>query len=121
MKAVKRGCGRFAPPKTAFKAAPFFGSYATTGAPGGASAETGLGTQQNGTGAAGAGAGAGAGTTGVAGDGTTGAGTTGQGTTGGGGGGAGNGNGGFDPDLYETPPQQAPQTDSAAGGAGAPG
>ena len=33
MKGVKRGCGGFPKPKTAFQAAPFFGKYATTGAP----------------------------------------------------------------------------------------
>lgn len=116
MKAVKRGCGNFPKPKTAFKAAPFFGKYATTGAPGGSSTgQQGYGTQ-NGTGTpaptgTGAATGGGGGTTG----------TSAPTSNGGGGGGGNNGNGGFDPDLYETPPQQAPQVDSAAGGAGAPG
>ena len=38
MKGVKRGCGGFPEPKTPFKAAPFFGRYSSTGAPGGPAA-----------------------------------------------------------------------------------
>lgn len=137
MKAVKKGCGSFPKPKTPFKAAPFFGKYASTGAPGGKDGED----DQYGPGATGT---TGGGTTG---GGTTGGGTTGGGTTGGGndagtggggggntgtsngggtgGGGAagggtggGNGGGGYDPDLYETPPQGTPATGGATGGAG---
>ena len=37
------------------------------------------------------------------------------------GGGGGNGNGGFDPDLYETPPQAEPNTQAPVGAAAAPG
>jgi penicillin-binding protein 1A len=136
MKAVHRGCGGFPTPKTPFKSAPFFGKYATTGAPGGRADETGYGTQNGagttapdgtgGTGAGGAGAGTGAAGVGTPGAGTqNGAGTTGAGNTGNTGAGAqgtaGGGNGGgYDPDLYETPPQAAPPAGAggATGGAG---
>ncbi|HWT93688.1 MAG TPA: transglycosylase domain-containing protein, partial [Solirubrobacteraceae bacterium] len=79
MKAVKKGCGDFAKPKTAFKAAPFFGKYASTGAPGGGDDDDQTGTNGTTPGA------------GAAGGGTTGGGTTGDGTTGSGTGGGGNG------------------------------
>jgi penicillin-binding protein 1A len=108
MKAVKRGCGGFPKPKTPFQAAPFFGKYATTGAPAGGNS----GYDQNGQFAQGGG-GTGAyvpdprsgNETGRGGGGGGGGTTGGQGA----GGGAGT-NGGYDPDLYETPPQAAPET-----------
>jgi penicillin-binding protein 1A len=124
MKAVKRGCGDFKKPDAPFKAAPFFGKYATTGAPGresgGANGQFGGNgsyvpdprSEGDGTGGTQNGAG--------------------QNQDGGGGeqNGTGGGGGGYDPDLYETPPQSAPDTQappSAAPGAdpaaaaGAPG
>jgi penicillin-binding protein 1A len=112
MKAVKRGCGGFAEPKTAFKAAPFFGSYASTGAPGGSS------TDSNGTGVpATPGAGAATGTGGTGGGSPGGGGgDTGGGNNGGGGNGGGGAN--FDPDLYETPPQGPPDVQGTPGGPG---
>jgi penicillin-binding protein 1A len=100
MKGVKRGCGDFPKPKTPFSAAPFFGKYATSGAPGGT---TGFGTngQRQGGGSYVPSQPAPQG---------------GGGTGGGGGNGGGatnNGTGGYDPDLYETPPQAAPKVQSA--------
>jgi penicillin-binding protein 1A len=94
MKGVKRGCKDFKSPKTGFNAAPFFGRYATSGAPGPS------GTTPNGQGY----------------------GTNGGTYTpdraapqgGGTGGGGGTGTGGYDPDLYETPPQSTPQTQAPA-------
>ena len=106
MRQVKRGCGDFPAPKTPFTSAPFFGRYATSGAPGGSTTP---GTPAPSSGSyvpeqpvpqGGS-----------------------EGTEGGGG----NGNGGYDPDLYETPPQEAPPTQSEpevsgnpAGGTAAP-
>ena len=126
MKGVKRGCSGFKKPKTPFQAAPFFGKYATTGAPAGGE----KGYDQNGQyqqGGSGSGAyvpdprggtdggGSGNGNGGANGDG----GNDGGGNTAGGN--NGNGGGGYDPDLYETPPQAAPETQTppaAAGGGG---
>lgn len=111
MKSVKKGCGEFPKPKTPFKASPFFGKYASTGAPGGGSDdENGSGTQ-NGFQSGGNGAdGGGTGGTQPATPDTGGGGNADTGTGGGGGTNGGNGGGGadFDPDLYETPPQAAP-------------
>jgi len=92
-------CGAFPEPKQAFQASPFFGRYARGGAQGTGSAN---GQQQSG------GLGNGLDT---------------PGRTGGGGNGARSGTGGgkFDPNFYESPPQQAPKTRSAGGGTGAPG
>ena len=112
MKGVKRGCDAFKKPKTPFKAAPFFGKYATTGAPKGG----GYGYDQSGQYVPGGGGsyvpdprsnGETGGTTGQGGNGNGG---NGNGNGGNGGGNNGNGGGGYDPDLYETPPQAAPQT-----------
>jgi penicillin-binding protein 1A len=115
MRQVKRGCGDFPQPKTPFQAAPFFGRYATTGAPG-AATSTGTTTGTEGT--------------------TPGAYVPDSRSTGeapapstpdpanGGNGGGGNG---YDPDLYETPPQTPPPapsggaTPAPSGGTGAPG
>jgi penicillin-binding protein 1A len=83
MKQVKgKFCGDFEQPKDPFEAQPFFGKYATTGVPGseGSGAYSSSGAQSFETGG------------------------TQPGTTDNG------GNGGYDPDVYETPPQQAPQT-----------
>jgi penicillin-binding protein 1A len=115
MKAVKRGCGKFAEPKTPFKAAPFFGSYATTGAPGGGSYENGYGTTQGAPVPSAPPAPQGGTDEGASTGGDTGG--NGGGDGGGNRGGGGGGTGGYDPDLYETPPQQAPQvaTPPAAG------
>jgi penicillin-binding protein 1A len=100
MKQVKRGCSDFPEPKTPFTAAPFFGRYASTGAPG-----TYPG-QSDGTGA-------------------TGATTNPDGTTSPGGaeapdGTAQNDTPNYDPDLYETPPQPAPDTGAPPGQGGTP-
>jgi penicillin-binding protein 1A len=113
MKSVKRGCGAFPKPKTPFKAAPFFGKYASTGAPGGSGDEaqnsTPNGFQGGGNGADGGGTGGAAPTTPDTGGGNQGTSNpNGNGGTGGGGGGGGAGGQNFDPDLYETPPQAAP-------------
>lgn len=100
MKGVKRGCGDFPKPKTPFTSAPFFGTYARTGAPG---ANTSYGTNGQ----------------------SSGAGSyvpsqpAPQGGAGGAGG-AGGGTGGYDPDLYETPPQPAPATAAPPAEAAAP-
>ncbi|HEV2812477.1 MAG TPA: transglycosylase domain-containing protein [Solirubrobacteraceae bacterium] len=97
MKQVKRGCEDFAPPKTPFTAAPFFGRYASTGAPGGT-------------------------TTGP----TDPSATTPDGTTTGPGGveapegGTQNDTPDYDPDLYETPPQDPPATGAPPGQGGVP-
>ncbi|HEX8121611.1 MAG TPA: transglycosylase domain-containing protein [Solirubrobacteraceae bacterium] len=99
MSQVKRGCPDFKPPKTPFQAAPFFGRYASTGAPGGTSTD---GTGTTGT----PGTGAPNGAT-QAPDGTT---TTPDGT----------GGPAYDPDLYETPPQAAPPTQSPPDSGGTP-
>jgi len=95
MRAVKRGCADFKEPKTPFNSAPFFGRYATTGAP-----NTYSYTDPN-TGAYAPPA-------------------QDQPPDQGGGGG---GTGGYDPDLYETPPQPAPEVPNGngPGGAGPPG
>jgi penicillin-binding protein 1A len=95
MKGVKRGCGDFKKPSTPFQAAPFFGKYATTGAPG---RSGGYEAGQNGQGSY---------VPDPRSEGETGGtGAAGQG----GGNDDGGNNGGYDPDLYETPPQGAPQT-----------
>ncbi|HEV3002056.1 MAG TPA: transglycosylase domain-containing protein [Solirubrobacteraceae bacterium] len=104
MKQVKRGCPDFKPPKTPFQASPFFGRYASTGAPGpsypnddyggteayenGGNAVDGGGPQDRPGG---------------------GQGQKGQTT-----------DGGYDPDLYETPPQEAPDTGAPPGQDGTP-
>lgn len=114
MKAVKRGCGGFPKPKTPFKAAPFFGSYSSTGAPGGPADETDYGTTTppaDGAARGGATNGTGGADTGAGGNGGTAPGNNGNGN------GNGGGNGNFDPDLYETPPQGAPDA-QGTGGAG---
>ena len=87
-------CGDFPEPKEPFEPTPFFGKYATTGAPGdevestddsdAQDLETGGSTAPD-------------------------EGRGGRGNRGGGGGGGG-GNGGFDPDSYESPPQEPPAT-----------
>ena len=104
MKGVKRGCGDFKKPATPFKAAPFFGKYATTGAPAGG----GYGYDPNDPNG---GAYVPDPRPGAAAD------ETGGGTDGGDGRQrrrrqrpGGTGGGGYDPDLYETPPQAAPET-----------
>jgi penicillin-binding protein 1A len=120
MRQVKKGCGDFRQPKNPFSASPFFGRYATTGAPGGGSFEDGQG-QQGGAGAYVPGPTQnGAAQNGGAATGATTGGGTGGGGGGGGGGGTstGTGGGGFDPDLYETPPQPAPQTQGGGTGTG---
>ena len=117
MKQVKRGCGDFPEPRTPFSATPFFGKYATTGAPGTTSGYNGYGSGSYGNGYTPPPASTGGGTTG-GGQGTT------DGTTGGGNGngkGNGKGNGGYDPDLYETPPQGPPDVQTPGGGAQAGG
>ncbi len=84
-------CGDFRAPKEPFRASPFFGKYATTGAPGAEAS----GTSADGTGAQSLETGGAA----------TGGSTPDSSAQQGGGGG-----GGFDPDAYEAPPQQAPAT-----------
>ncbi|MDQ3740160.1 MAG: penicillin-binding protein, partial [Actinomycetota bacterium] len=98
MKQVRKGCEDFAPPKTPFTAAPFFGRYASTGAPGA--------DPTNGTGTA----------TTPAPDGTT----TGPGGAEAPEGGQQNDTPEYDPDLYETPPQAPPDTGTPPGQGGAP-
>jgi penicillin-binding protein 1A len=121
MREVRKGCGDFRSPKNAFQAAPFFGRYASTGAPGGGSYQDGTG-QQGGSNSYVPGPTQGGndttqGTSGAGGNGGGGGNRGGGGGTGGGNRGGG-GNGGFDPDLYETPPQASPQVQSDTGGAG---
>ena len=108
MKEVKRGCGGFRAPKTPFISAPFFGRYASTGAPGGTTTTPGYAPPVTSSPAPEQEAAP-------------------EPDTGGGGGGAGggdNGTGGgaYDPDLYETPPQPDPATggngNSGGGGQG---
>jgi penicillin-binding protein 1A len=98
MKQVKRGCASFKPPKTPFTSAPFFGRYATTGAPGSYPSN-----------------GSGTGTT---------PGQTGTSTNPGGAeapeGPQQNDTPNYDPDLYETPPQEAPATPTPPGQGGEP-
>jgi penicillin-binding protein 1A len=117
MKAVKRGCGGFPEPRTPFKAAPFFGAYSATGAPGGPADEAGYGVTPPTGGAGTDGATDGTGGTDTGANGGTTPGNNGNSTGTGNGGGNANGNGNFDPDLYETPPQGAPDT-QGTGGAG---
>ncbi len=98
MNQVKRGCGDFPEPKTPFTAAPFFGRYASTGAPGGTPENDdygGTNAYPNGGNA-------------VDGGGTQDrdGGGTGQGT------GTGTADPSYDPDLYETPPQAPPDVQS---------
>ena len=82
MKQVKGGfCGDFKQPSEPFEAEPFFGKYATTGAPGSSASST-----------SGAGGAQSFETGGAQPDSTGGA------------------TGGYSPDLYETPPQPAPTT-----------
>ena len=97
MKQVKRGCADFEPPKTPFQSAPFFGRYATTGAPGGnASDGSGTGTAPApGTPTSPGGA--------EAPDGPQ-----------------RNDTPNYDPDLYETPPQPEPDTQTPPGQGGTP-
>jgi penicillin-binding protein 1A len=113
-------CGDFPEPRQLFHSSPFFGKYATTGVPGSESTEPAptspSGAQDFETGGAKA-------QDEANGGGGTGGGTGGGGTTGGGGGTtgtgtAGGGGGGFDPDLYESPPQGAPQTQPPASNGG---
>jgi penicillin-binding protein 1A len=84
-------CGDFPQPKTPFEATPFFGKYATTGAPGGdgQGAVDENGAQDFETG-----------------------GSPANKDKQSDGGATGNGNGGFNPDTYESPPQNAPDTQS---------
>jgi penicillin-binding protein 1A len=97
MKQVKRGCSDFPEPKTPFTSAPFFGRYATTGAPG-AYPSDGTGTAT-----------------------TPGGGTaTGPGGAEAPDGGQQNDTPNYDPDLYETPPQPAPDTGATPGQGGTP-
>ena len=96
MKQAKRGCKDFKPPNTPFESAPFFGRYATTGAPGS--------YPSNGS------------STGTA---------PAPGTTNPGGAEAPEGpqqddTPGYDPDLYETPPQGTPDTGTPPGQGGEP-
>ena len=84
-------CGDFPAPKEPFTPVPFFGKYATTGAPGDEVDDAGGDAQDFETG------------------GTT-APDEPRGGGGGNRGGRGGGNGGFDPDSYESPPQPAPAT-----------
>ena len=102
MKSVKRGCGDFRQPKTPFTAAPFFGRYSSTGAPGT--------TSTNGYAPPVTSAPAPAPAPEAAPD--TGGGKapeTGDNGTGG---------GAYDPDLYETPPQAPPATGGPGNGNG---
>ncbi len=111
MRSVKRGCKDFRSPKTPFRAAPFFGRYASTGGPPSTGTATyGGGTTYGGGGGAPAPAPAPAPTPAPTPD------DTGGGAPAGGGGGT----GGYDPDLYETPPQ-APPANSGGGNAGGNG
>jgi penicillin-binding protein 1A len=101
MKQVKRGCADFKPPRTPFEAAPFFGRYASTGAPGTYPSD---------------GSGTGTGTPATPG-GTT---TTGPGGAEAPEGPQKNDTPNYDPDLYETPPQPAPDTQAPPGQGGTP-
>ncbi|HEX2087089.1 MAG TPA: transglycosylase domain-containing protein [Solirubrobacteraceae bacterium] len=100
MATVKRGCPDFKPPKTPFEAAPFFGRYAATGGAG-TGYGTGGPTDPN---AAGGNA--------VDGRPEENTATNGQGENG--------GEPAYDPDLYETPPQEPPQTGTPPGQGGVP-
>ncbi|HEV2061473.1 MAG TPA: transglycosylase domain-containing protein [Solirubrobacteraceae bacterium] len=96
MKQAKRGCKDFKEPKTPFEAAPFFGRYATTGAPGSyPSNGSSSGTYSSPAPASPGGS--------EAPDGPT------QDDT-----------PAYDPDLYETPPQASPDTDTPPGQGGVP-
>jgi penicillin-binding protein 1A len=101
MKTVKRGCPSFPEPKTPFQAAPFFGRYASTGAPG---STTGYGTG-TGTYDAGSTAPSTDDQSAVQPETTAPAQPQDDGTDGGD-----TGAGGYSPDLYETPPQGPPDT-----------
>ena len=90
MKQAKKGCSDFPEPKTPFEAAPFFGRYATTGAP-----STGTGTYVPPAPPT--------------------APVPEQGADDGNGDDQGGGTPGYDPDLYETPPQEAPGTGNGNG------
>ncbi len=104
MSRVKRGCAEFMPPKTPFAASPFFGRYASTGAPGSSYPSDDYG-----------------GTNPYPGGGNS--------VDGGGpqerdGGGAGQQDAqadpAYDPDMYETPPQEAPAPQAPPGQGGVP-
>ncbi|HEV7460376.1 MAG TPA: glycosyl transferase, partial [Solirubrobacteraceae bacterium] len=98
--AVGNDCAAFPQPKETFSAQPFFGSYSATGGRGAG------GSYDNG----------GAGGTSTGGGGTTTGGGNGRNGTGGNGT---NGNGGYNnPNLYETPPQAPPRTQSPGRGRG---
>jgi penicillin-binding protein 1A len=98
MRQVRKGCAGFPEPKTPFEASPFFGRYASTGAPGG---------YTNGG-------------TGTAPPTTTGAAPTGPGGAEAPEGTQQNDTPEYDPDLYETPPQGPPQTGTPPGQGGVP-
>jgi penicillin-binding protein 1A len=102
MRQVKKGCPDFKAPKQPFVASPFFGRYASTGAPGSSYPSDDYG-----------------GTNAYPGGGNA---VDGGGTQDRDGGGAGqeNGTDGYDPDLYETPPQAAPPTQTPPGQGGVP-
>jgi penicillin-binding protein 1A len=108
MRAAKRGCGDFRPPREPFVSAPFFGKYATTGAPGADPAAPVAPTTE------------------APADEAIGNGGTPGGEQNGGDPGAPGQQGGGDPgeydeDLYETPPQPPPGTQAPpTGGAGTP-
>ncbi|HEV7362892.1 MAG TPA: hypothetical protein VGN71_00785, partial [Solirubrobacteraceae bacterium] len=109
--AVGNDCADFPQPQDSFTAQPFFGSYSATGGRGSG------GSYDNGGGGGGGG-------------GSTGGGNTNRGNGGAGNGGAGNGGGGTrgggtggynNPNLYETPPQAAPNVRPQRGGTGGTG
>jgi penicillin-binding protein 1A len=108
MREAKRGCGDFRAPKEPFVSAPFFGKYATTGAPGAdptAPVDPTTTTPQEDAGKNG---------------GTNGNGGPDGGNGNGDSGGVSGGTGGYDPDLYETPPQGQPDTQAPPNGTGVP-
>jgi penicillin-binding protein 1A len=105
MSAVKgKFCGDFKPPKEPFQAVPFFGKYARSGGKGTGDSPT---TQQQQPFSP-------VPTAPV----PTPADTNKKGNANGNGNGNGNGNKPFNPDLYESPPQKPPATQSPAGGQG---
>jgi penicillin-binding protein 1A len=94
MAKINKDCSSFQAPANGASFSPYFGKYATTGSSGGGySNGGGYGSGNDGSGR----------------------GQSGGGTTGGGGG------GGYDPDLYESPPQRAPQVSPPSGGGGGGG
>jgi penicillin-binding protein 1A len=109
--AIGSDCADFAQPTESFNAQPFFGSYSSNGGGGGGAYDNGGNGNGNDTGT-----GTGTGNRNGNGNGR------GNGRGNGGGGGTGGGTGNYNnPNLYETPPQQAPHVTPPRGGGGRTG